>query len=230
MTPILSPQSISLWQVSLSNFLSELNELTILLSPDELQRANRFRFTIHRNRFIIARAMLRKILNLYIMTPAQKIIFTLGEHGKPYLNDNPLNVQFNVSHSHDIAVYAITQQYEVGIDIEKIESIYRNDVAKRFFSSQEYSMLETLPFNQQIIAFYHLWARKEAVIKALGKGLYQSTNDFSVDWQQPHEEITVDAKEIYVQGYHLSDTYAVALASLQPIKQINYWEWNTHIS
>lgn len=230
MTPTLSPQSISIWQVFLPRFFSEINNLTTVLNAEELQRAHRYHFALHRNRFIVARAMLRKILSLYLMISPQEISFSLGEHGKPYLTNNELNIRFNLSHSHDMAIYAITQQNEVGIDIEKIEKNYKEEVAKRFFSAQEYLTLTQLPPDQQILAFYHLWARKEAIIKVLGKNIYHSTRDFSLDWQQSHEKINFSAQEIYLQGYHIAGQYVAALASLQPITEINYWEWYNDVS
>src|SRR5580692_2114804 len=122
--------NIHLWRVHLIDFSTQENDFLMLLSPDELQRANRFRFPEHRQRFIIARGMLRQILGLYTHFSPAEIIFSYGVHGKPFLQENRLNVKFNVSHSNDMAVYALTHEFEVGVDIQKIEEKYKEAVAK----------------------------------------------------------------------------------------------------
>src|SRR5260221_13237392 len=88
---------VQLWHAILSDF-NELDQFLInLLSPDEIERANRFRFAIHRQRFIISRGLLRKTLSLYTGIPPEQIVFSYGSHGKPYLKESPLQIQFNTS-------------------------------------------------------------------------------------------------------------------------------------
>ncbi len=119
-----------------------IDEFSSLLSTEEMVRAERFRFLEHRQRFILSRGILRQILSQYLHQPAESISFTIGEQGKPYLQDNPISLQFNLSHSADIAVYAFTLGNEIGVDIEKVDSEVNFAVADRFFSESE---------NQQII-------------------------------------------------------------------------------
>lgn len=220
----LSPQKVAVWSVFLPDFVQQQDELIKLLDSSEQQRAARFHFAIHRERFIVARAVLRKILSLYTGIAPEEISFVYGEHGKPYLKDNPLNLQFNMSHSHERAVYAVTQEAEVGIDIEKIEPEFREDVAKRFFSTTEYTELMQLPDDLRISAFYEIWVRKEAIIKLFGKGLYQPLNEFSVKCNQPNEKIMMNSIEIYLQRCESDLFYPVVLAA-EKIHSIDYHQW-----
>lgn len=221
--------SIHLWRVVLKDLVAQEKELLSLLSPDEVQRAERFRFDIHRLRYLTARAMLRKILSLYTGIAAEKIIFSYGQRGKPYLRDNPLNLQFNLSHSEDMAVYALTRQDEIGVDIEKISASYKEGVAERFFSKQEYLQLTQLSKQDQIVGFYRLWSRKEAVIKALGEGLFAPLADFSVSAQEKIETLVLTHAQkeysYHLESFNVHPDYQAAFATSQKVETIFYWEW-----
>src|SRR5579864_3409435 len=130
MRPILKIEedSVHLWQAFVPDLLAQIQTFIPLLNESEMERANRFHFDIHRERYIIARAVLRHILSLYTTILPQDIIFTLGPRAKPYLEQKPFDLQFNVSHSHDRVVYAFTKHAEIGIDIEKIESHFNQEV------------------------------------------------------------------------------------------------------
>lgn len=210
---ILKESSVHLWRVFIPELLSQVELFSQLLNPAEMERANRFRFDIHRNRYIIARAVLRQILSLYTDVPAEEVAFSLGEYGKPYLRDNPLDLQFNLSHSHDLAVYAIVKQCEIGIDIEKMEDEANDALAQRFFNEQEYQQFLKLPEVEKMTGFYAIWAAKEALIKAKGEGFFAAAKN-----QQSEE------------GYHLvhfdaHPGYQAAFATKQSIAEIVCWQW-----
>src|SRR5690349_19880357 len=115
---LIEPQTAHIWQINLVDFFSQIEKYYNLLSVDEKERADRFHFPHHRDRFIIARGKLRELLSRYTQVPAEDILFRYGPRGKPYLENNSLDLQFNVSHSDDFAVYAFALHSEVGIDIE----------------------------------------------------------------------------------------------------------------
>lgn len=224
----LENHSVHLWRVMLPSFFPQEEIYRALLSVDELERADRFHFVQHRQRFVIARAILREILNRYSGISPGDIQFIYGRRGKPYLATNPLDLQFNVSHSHDVAVYIVTIKHEVGIDIEKIESKYNDLVAKRFFSEREYVELSKLNEQERCIAFYRIWASKEALIKALGEGLYASLTDFSIDLQAPIQSVLLN--DLKKEPFHLEQIFAysgyqAAFATNQTIVKKDYWEW-----
>ncbi len=218
-----------LWHVSIPTLLSQLENLSKLLSSDELQRANRFRFPEHRERFIVARGILREILHCYTGIPAPEIQFSYGPRGKPYLLNNPQSIQFNVSHSHDLAVYALTIENEIGIDIEKMEAHYNDAVAKRFFSEEEYAQLAQLSDAEKIVGFYKIWSFKEAIIKLVGEGLYVPLNEFSIDLHKSMQTILFTHQNQSVL-YHLENVqvhadYQAAFAMKDPVEKRIFWEW-----
>jgi 4'-phosphopantetheinyl transferase len=220
--------SAHLWRVFLPDFHDVETSMASLLSIDEIERANQFRFPIHRQRFILARAFLRKILGLYLQQPPTALLFTYGPQGKPALRNAAL--QFNVSHSENMAVYAITSTHPVGVDIEKVECKFNQGIAERFFSREEYQFLKTLPESEQQVVFYQIWARKEALIKAIGAGLFMQLDAFTVAPQQAKSELityTHDGQEaaLQVTAFQAHPDYEAAFAISPAVKEIYYWQW-----
>ena len=119
-----SAGEVHLWKASLDQPESVLDALAASLSADERRRAERFHFVRDRRRFIAARGVLRDILGRYLRVPAGSVNLVTMEHGKPELADRTGNgLQFNLSHSHDLAVYAITCRRKVGVDIERVRTM-----------------------------------------------------------------------------------------------------------
>ena len=226
----ITPQSVHIWQVWIPELLPQIDDLAMLLDANEIARAKRLRFDEHRQRFIITRSILRSILSLYTHGKPKDIAFTEGARGKPFLLDNALDLQFNVSHSNDMAVYALTTHVEIGIDIEKIKSEFKKEVAKRFFSRDEYHALLMLPEQEQAAQFYYLWAGKEAIIKALGEGLYAPLSEFSLELHKKKQIIKMRHQQQEFQ-YHLEyffthHNYKSAFATAQSIHSIHHLRWN----
>jgi 4'-phosphopantetheinyl transferase len=172
-----------IWKVSLEQSKGQVKKLQLYLSRDELQRAGRFFFEKDRNHFIVARGMLRKILSLYIDRKPYELVFEYNKFGKPFLpyEFEGNKFRFNLSHSHGLAVYAITLNHEIGIDIENIRENFDDfGIAQRFFSPGEVAALHSLPPEKQKEAFFLCWTRKEAFIKAKGKGLSIPLDKFDV--------------------------------------------------
>jgi 4'-phosphopantetheinyl transferase len=146
------------------------NLLPNVLNTPELQRGQRFLREEHRRRFCLASSCLRRILARYTHVPAAQIEFREGPHGKLALTDN--SIQFNLSHSQDLALYVVALNQEVGIDIEWLNpDVAIENIAAHYFSSAENSHITSLPTKQRLTAFYYYWTRKEAYLKALGVGL-----------------------------------------------------------
>lgn len=180
---ILREDEVHVWRASLDLNPSRLLSLKHILSPDEIKRAERFSFEIDSHRFIAARGMLRSILGLYLKIEPRKIVFRYSSYGKPSLAKglSEDEIHFNIAHSHGLALFAFTLKREIGVDLEKIRSnLAYGQIADRFFSELESSMLRTLPSTERLIAFYNCWTRKEAYIKANGKGLFNSLKQFDV--------------------------------------------------
>lgn len=175
---------IHVWRIPLSANQNSIRIARLLLSKDEVMRADRFCFERDRRRFTVARASLRRVLACYIKMEAQHLVFDYSHSGKPRLSNTqestPLN--FNLSHSGDVSLLAIAPDFSLGIDIERVVEFDAKlrDVARHFFSSDEFENLQALPDAQKSQAFFSYWTRKEAYIKAQGAGLAIPLNSFSV--------------------------------------------------
>jgi 4'-phosphopantetheinyl transferase len=169
----LGPADVHVWAAAL-DVVPAVLDVEGILSSAELERARRFRFDQPRNRFIAGRSLLRRLLGRYLQTDPAKLEFGQGACGKPFLAgafaDNRLN--FNLAHSEDLAVLAMTRAGVIGVDVERIRPLSNADhLVARFFSARESAAFQNLPPEQKPVAFFNLWTRKEAWLKATGQGI-----------------------------------------------------------
>ena len=173
----LTTNEVDIWEIPLVNTFADLDLAT--LAEDEITRYQRFLFPKHKVRFALARIALRRILGNYLNTPPQEIEFSYSSHGKPMLKSN-CNLQFNLSHSQDLALLAVTQQHPIGIDVEYFSPRPYLGIAEHLFSQAEIAALEKLSAAFTPWAFFSVWAQKEALIKAVGLGLSYPTKNLTV--------------------------------------------------
>ncbi len=233
---IIKDDEVHVWLTELNVKPSVLENLKNTLSTDELERANRFHFEKDRHHFIAARGILRVILGGYLDMKPRELNFTYNTHGKPrVLNEiaSP-EVNFNLSHSHGLALYAVTLGREIGIDIERVRTnLSFERLAKRFFSPLEFQMLSSLPPSERIEGFFNCWTRKEAYIKAMGEGLSIPLNQFHVTLK-PGERariVSIKGDSNLASGWSLHSLtpapgYAGALAVHGRTVRIKYWMWS----
>jgi len=172
-----------IWSASLDVDTDELRNLTAALSPDERERAGRFALPLHAKRWIAARGVLRTILSHYTRVPPAALCFSYTEHGKPALLEisGGDEIRFNVSHTEDCALVAVTEGREIGVDIERVrDNPFNAAVARRFFAPGEQAALGSTPEAAWPAAFCTMWARKEACVKASGLGLGLPLRSFDV--------------------------------------------------
>ena len=154
-----------------------------LLSAAERERASRFSFERDRRRFMVGRALLRRLLGARLDVRAESVDLMFGARGKPALAP-PLagsGLRFNVSHCEDVAVYALARQREIGIDIEALREIPDADaIAEHMFSRYENDAYRALEPCERPVGFFNCWTRKEAYVKALGDGLHHPLDSFDV--------------------------------------------------
>lgn len=180
--PYLADDEVHVWCAALTQPSEQVLQLAQTLSPDEAERAQRFVFDHDREYYIVGRGFLRHILAHYRQTDPAGIKFNYGPQGKPGLAPT-LNsdIQFNLSHSGSLVLYAITRRHTIGVDIEAVRPLDdMAQIAKRFFSPVEAATLLKLPLEEQPEGFFNCWTRKEAFIKASGKGLSQPLDEFDV--------------------------------------------------
>ncbi len=168
---------VHIWRSILDLPIAKVELLAQTLSTDEGGRAERFHFKQDRQRFIVARGLLRTILGNYLGIPAALLEFNYGPHGKPEIKHT--QIRFNLSHSKNLVLYAITSDRELGIDLEFIRPITEAEqIANRCFSKREKAIFQALSPEQKPTGFFHHWTRKEAYLKAVGDGLAASNDDF----------------------------------------------------
>jgi 4'-phosphopantetheinyl transferase len=171
---------VHIWHVEAPPRAAEQDWL--LLCPTERARAQRFAFDRDRQRFAAFRAALRGILSLYLHQSPRSIRFQFTPAGKPSLIPQPgcPDIRFNLSHSRQHALIALTVGREIGVDLEHQPDDESIAAAVRFFSDSENAFIRSRPPHEQADAFLICWTRKEAWLKALGGGLRDDMNRFDV--------------------------------------------------
>src|SRR5205085_5860410 len=227
---------VHVWTLDLDANPAEVGRLSALLCPEERERAARFHFDHHRRRFIVGRGLLRSILGEYSGVPPERVEFAYGIHGKPALSHGPEggNLQFNLAHSENVGLLAVTAGSRIGVDVERIRKIEDLDgLVARFFSPRESRLFENLPLQQKPEAFFNLWTRKEAWLKATGEGIGDHLNRVEVSFlpAEPARLLSLPAGFGPEATWSLHDLdpasgFAGALAIEAKQPRISCWCWN----
>jgi len=234
-TLVLGCDEVHVWRATLDQTPSQIQSYLHHLAADEQARAERFHFERDREHFIVARGVLRAILGGYLKRAPERLSFCYSSHGKPALagESGEDAIHFNVSHSHEIALFAVTRGREVGIDVERIRSnLAVEEIAGRFFSRQEVAMLRALPTEKQREAFFRGWTRKEAYLKARGEGLSLPLDQFDVSLA-PGEPAAIlgtqpdssEASRWSLQEVTPAPGYVAALAVEGQGWRLTCWQW-----
>jgi 4'-phosphopantetheinyl transferase len=233
--PVIDGRSVHVWRIPLVLPAGLPAGFAGCLSADELARAQRFRFDVHRERFIAAHACLRDILGRYLRLAPEAVRFQISQYGKPFLEDEQvgLGLTFNLSHSHELGLVAIAVQSAVGIDIEHVRVDLADElVARRFFSEHEVEAYLSLPEDLRKEAFFNCWTRKEAYIKAIGEGLSMPLDQFDVTLT-PGEPVKLiatrpdpaQALQWNLYALYPGNGYAAALAVKGSPAVLHFWRW-----
>jgi 4'-phosphopantetheinyl transferase len=169
----------------------ELDAALELLTPDERERARRFVFDVHRRRFAVARAGLRRVLAGHLGADPAALRFVEGAHGKPALAGGEL--EFNLSHSHELAVVGVTRLAPIGVDVEHLRHVDGAlRIAETHFAPSERAALAAAPAAERDLVFMRGWTRKEAFIKAIGEGLSHPLQRFELTLDDAPRFVTID--------------------------------------
>lgn len=222
----LLPGEVSLYLLDLPSLLPYRVQFLETLSPDEHLRMQRFYTPVLQDHFLLTRGVLREILGRHLGREASRLCFEYSDLGKPCIQDTALH--FNLAHSGEACLLALTLNDNIGVDIEKISrKINVLQIAKRFFTAREYAALQASPVAPQL--FYHIWTQKEAFLKAIGEGLSFGLDRFEVsvvfecaqvfDIQAPqYAKVCWDT-----MAFALSHDYYFAVTKENKISQL-YWE------
>ena len=202
---------------------------------EEQQRAKRYKTQALQDTFVTARGTLRMILQRYLHTQAAQIRFANGPHGKPYITEPVTSPRyiFNLSHSAEWALLAIAVNRQVGIDIEcHRRTINYPGMINRICSPREKVFLNDLPAEEQQKMFLTCWTRKEAYVKALGRGITFSlkTVTVSLDKSEPPEILHVEGNEKEALRWSMRELYpapdyVAALVGEGSNWTHSCWEW-----
>ena len=226
---------VHVWRAKLDHPDRLLDKLSSVLSPDEKERANRFQYDRDKRRFIASRAILRIILSRYSGVNARRLDFEYGTHGKPSLKrrtDIMIPLCFSSSRSHNLSLFAVTLNQEIGIDTEYIRPVsYRDEIVNRYFTTGERIIYSRLAPDQKQPAFFNGWTRKEAYLKAIGVGLNQPlrTVEVSLEPGEPARLLRVEgnARQAAAWSFYelsLGTDYAGVVA-IKGSYGFRLWKW-----
>lgn len=226
-------QEVHVWRVPLNRENCELASLFDLLEPWEKERAWRYRFETHRERFIAGRGSLRVILAQYLGEDPKELKFTYSSNGKPALQigEDESRLQFNLSHSENLALIAVSTGGSLGIDVEHLRPIPdAEELVARFFSRREQREFSALPKGQRTLAFFNLWTRKEALLKATGEGIAHSLHRVEVTFlpEQAAEFLALPegaAADWHLQELDAAPGFIAALVTREKPELLSYFDW-----
>lgn len=178
---------VDIWVADLDGVGTEMERLGGLLDRGEADRAARFRSDVARNRFTVKHAIRRLVLAEYLEQPPEEIAFLNADGRKPEVTDpSPEPLGFNESASGGLAAYAVARGMELGVDIEEVRSVPdAAEIVERFGSRVDAAAYGRLPKPDRNNAFLRWWTAKEAFVKAIGSGLDQGLDRFSVSFPSP---------------------------------------------
>jgi 4'-phosphopantetheinyl transferase len=238
LSKLLPGNTIAVWHIDAAEAGHWLPICRGLLSKQEIERADRFYFERDRLRFLTIHAALRAILAQYLSMAPEELQFCYAEKGKPALTGlSDCRLEFNLSHSREQALLALTLESRIGVDIERVdEQFATEEIADRFFSPHEINTLRALPAHLRSTAFFSCWTRKEAFIKALGEGLSLPLDSFDVAFGPgiPARLLRVNSSTEELSRWSMYDLlapqgYAAALAveGSEHTLQQRSWEWKS---
>ena len=220
--PPLSQDEIHVWASCLDVAPTASAVFGASLSEGERMRAKKFRFQQHKSRFIVGRGLLRAIMSHYLQVEPARVEFKYNLQGKPELTRpfDSSGIHFNLAHSEDLALFTVTTIGPVGIDVERIQANKdARELVKWFCSPCEQELFENLAPQEKQLAFFNLWTRKEAFLKATGEGIAQLLSQVEVAFQpgKPARFIAVSgdserASRWSVRDLSLGPDFAAAVA------------------
>jgi 4'-phosphopantetheinyl transferase len=201
---------IELWSFFLPHLRDRLPDCRRVLSRAERERADSFRRSADAECSVLSRGLLRKILAEALNRDPAQLEFVRNDQGKPFLKDSG-GLEFNVSHSRDRLLIAVTHGRAVGVDIEYRRSgVHRSAIAERWFSSEERSFFKNAKHPERV--FFDIWSKKEACVKALGTGIFKELSSFTVPYKSAGgRPVFSDDKAWVFQSLEIDPAYAAAL-------------------
>ncbi len=231
----LSDHDIHVWSALLDLPRPEIDKLSETLCSAEQERAARFRLERDRDRFVARRGILRRLIGGYLDIDPSDVAFSHHARGKLSLagSEGRTPVHFNLSDSSGLALYSVGNSAPLGVDVERIRSVYDPDgISARFFSPRESRILAGLTAGDKLVAFFNCWTRKEAYLKATGEGITNSLPRIEVSFLpgEPPEIVSIAgdphaAAEWTLHSLAPASGYAGAVAIKAKGLKLSCWRW-----
>ena len=229
--PTLKVDEVHVWSASLEQPAATVHALESVLSVQELNRAERFHSERDRRRYVVAHGILRRVLASYRQSDPRTLRFSIGKNGKPALADEsgPTALRFNLSHTEDIALIAVTLGREIGVDVERVRPISElESIVESYFTPGERDALRGMETTHKRDAFYRCWTRKESYAKAIGGELAVALGGFDTMRFGPADLPTFGASR--TSGWNLhellpADGYVGAVAIDGRVSRLMSWRW-----
>jgi 4'-phosphopantetheinyl transferase len=228
----LSNQEVHVWHLWLDQPEGSVEKLALALCPDERSRAARFRSQVSQQRFMVARGFTRAVLARYLSVEPAHVEFAYTPQGKPYLpRGKGQGLAFNLAHSRDLALCAVTRHNALGVDVEYVHALPDADqIVGRFFSLREACLYESVSPQAKQRVFFDVWTRKEACLKALGYGIVHGLDRIEVTLPpgQPVRLLSIDGDREQAANWSLealtpADDYVAAVAVSALNVSFSYW-------
>lgn len=197
--------------------------LTDLLDVKEQKRAERFKFEVDRERFVLGHGWMRELLGHYLGVAPQAIAAERGRFGKPFLPDG--HFSFNLSDTKDAVVLAVALDMELGVDVETVDRrVDHRSVSAHYFTPEEQDHIARSDDPKR--TFLELWTRKEAVLKASGVGIMDDLRSLRVDQAvnkltiRHPEFVALAAAEYHVRTWRIGQAHLISLATPAPVDHV----------
>lgn len=206
--PQLADDAVHVWRADLNEVAEDLGNL---LCTEERARAERMVDELNGQLWRRSRGLLRALLGRYLQLDPSSLRFFTGEHGKPALADDaPPTVDFNMSHSGQLALYAFSAAGAVGVDVEVARRPTDEvAIAARVLGASEAARLRALDPETRRREFLRAWTRYEAQLKCLGTGIGG----------------TDDGARLWMANLDLGQGAAGAVAAARPPRELRCWGW-----
>ena len=229
----ISADHVDVWLASTDPGELQIRAYKALLSPAELERLEKFRVEFKHREYIVSRGLLRRVMTKMTGLDVAGVDFDYGEHGKPSLPGRAESgsAAFNVSHSHGLALVALTLGGRLGVDLEKIRpKVEWRSLAEHYFSEAEIRALDGYSDEAGLKAFFTCWTRKEAFVKALGGGISYGLKEFdvSIDPDEARAALTIraedeDASRWLIKNLPVPASHVAALALDRSACELRLW-------